>query len=105
MNDPLDHDDPSLSRGDRELTLGTGTILGIFFGLVVLCGACFGGGYLMGHKAQPSPLTLADASPMPLPAIARLNLRPARLWIRRIRLIPHPPLPSRPPHPHPSRPR
>ncbi len=63
MNDPLDHDDPSLSRGDRELTLGTGTILGIFFGLVVLCGACFGGGYLMGHKAQPSPLTLADASP------------------------------------------
>ncbi len=63
MNDLLDHDDPSLSRGDRELTLGTGTILGIFFGLVVLCGACFGGGYLMGHKAQPSPLTLADSSP------------------------------------------
>lgn len=63
MNDLLDHDDPSLSRGDRELTLGTGTILGIFFGLVVLCGACFGAGYLMGHKAQPTPLTLADTSP------------------------------------------
>lgn len=63
MNDHLDHDDPSHVRGDRELTLGTGTILGIFFGLVVLCGACFGGGYFMGHKSQPSPLNIADSSP------------------------------------------
>ncbi len=63
MNDLLDHDDPSLSRQDRELTLGTGTILGIFFGLVVLCGACFGVGYTMGHKSAPTPLTIADASP------------------------------------------
>lgn len=63
MNDLLDHDDPSLSRGDRELTLGTGTILGIFFALVVLCGACFGGGYLVGHKSQPATLTLADSAP------------------------------------------
>ena len=63
MNDHLDHEDSSNVRGDRELTLGTGTILGIFFGLVVLCGACFGGGYFMGHKSQPTPLTIADASP------------------------------------------
>lgn len=62
MNDVLDHDQPSLSRGDRELTLGTGTILGIFLALIVLCGACFGGGYVMGHKSQPAPLTLADTS-------------------------------------------
>ncbi len=62
MSDILDHDDGSLSRQDRELTLGTGTILGIFFALIVLCGACFGGGYFMGHKAQPTPLTLADPS-------------------------------------------
>ena len=63
MNELLDHDDSLLSRGDRELTLGTGTILGIFFGLVVLCGACFGGGYFMGRKSQPTPLTIADSSP------------------------------------------
>lgn len=61
MNDILDHDDSSLARHDRELTLGTGTILGIFFGLVVLCGACFGVGYIMGHKSVAPPLTLADA--------------------------------------------
>ena len=48
MNDVLNHDEPSLSRGDRELTLGTGTILGIFLALIVLCGACFGGGLCHG---------------------------------------------------------
>ncbi len=63
MNDVLDHDDSTLSRQDRELTLGTGTILSIFFALVALCGACFGGGYVMGHKSQPASLALTDTPP------------------------------------------
>jgi hypothetical protein len=41
----LDDDDfeptPQPKR-DTELTLGFATLLGIFFGLVILCGLCFG---------------------------------------------------------------
>ncbi len=60
MNDLLNDDDAPLARNERELTLSTGTILGIFLGLVVLCGACFGIGYNMGHKAAPAPLAIND---------------------------------------------
>ena len=65
MNELIDHDDAPSSRHDRELTLGTGTILGIFLGLVILCGACFGVGYTLGHKSQPTPLALNDTSSDP----------------------------------------
>ena len=65
MNDLLEHDGSSSARHERELTLGTGTILGIFFGLVVLCGACFGVGYTMGHRPVPPALSLNDTSADP----------------------------------------
>jgi len=38
-------------RHDTELTLGSTTLLLIFFGLVLLCGLCFGLGYAMGRRA------------------------------------------------------
>lgn len=39
---------------DAEFTLGSGTLLLIFFGLVLVCGICFGLGYAVGHHgAQP----------------------------------------------------
>jgi DedD protein len=39
---------------DREISLGTTTILGIFFALALLCAVFFGFGYSMGRKsAQP----------------------------------------------------
>jgi cell division septation protein DedD len=51
MNPLLDEDEEDLKR-ERELTLSTGVILGIFLVLVLLCGAFFGFGYKMGsHKA------------------------------------------------------
>ena len=51
MNSLLDDDEEDLKR-ERELTLNTGVILGIFLVLVLLCGAFFGFGYKMGsHKA------------------------------------------------------
>ena len=37
MNYLLDDDDV-VTRAEREFTLSTGSILGIFFGLVLLCG-------------------------------------------------------------------
>ena len=60
MNEHLDDHDTGLPRGERELTLSTGAILGIFFGLVLLCGVCFGVGYNMGRKSTPTPLAIND---------------------------------------------
>jgi len=65
MNPLLDEDDDDLRRTERELTLSTGMILGIFLVLVVLCGAFFGFGYKMGsHKTAP-PIATADAQTAP----------------------------------------
>jgi DedD protein len=42
-------------RRDTELTLGAGTLLLMFFGLVLVCGLFFGLGYEVGHRGTPSP--------------------------------------------------
>ncbi len=68
MNSLLDDDDDEKQdRDERELTLSTGTILGIFFGLVLLCGLFFSFGYKMGsHKSIPAtPSVTAENSPSP----------------------------------------
>jgi DedD protein len=47
-------------RQEAELTLGTGTLLAIFFGLVVVCAVFFGFGYSMGRRtAESKAATLA----------------------------------------------
>ena len=65
-HDDLEDDQPHRSgyqAPDRELTLGTGTILGIFFGLVLLCAVFFGFGYSMGNKSRP--VTIPEAAAIP----------------------------------------
>jgi cell division septation protein DedD len=51
-------------RRDTELTLGSFTLLLIFFGLVLLCGLCFGMGYSLGHResqgSPPGPVAASD---------------------------------------------
>lgn len=71
FDDDEDEDDPR----DSEFTLGLGSLLGIFFGLVLLCGLFFGFGYSLGHghttvkhnnpsAATPeTPSTTAAATP------------------------------------------
>ncbi len=50
---------------DREISLGTATILGIFFALALLCAVFFGFGYSLGrHSAPPAPSS-AEASSEP----------------------------------------
>jgi cell division septation protein DedD len=44
------------TRPDTELTLGTGALLLIFFGLVLVCGLCFGLGYTVGRRGGQSAL-------------------------------------------------
>jgi cell division septation protein DedD len=71
---------PAQSRRDTEVTLGPMMLLGVFFGLVLLCGLCFGLGYAVGHRpdspaaAQPpaAGAQTQDAS-RPKPSAAPQN--------------------------------
>jgi cell division septation protein DedD len=40
---------------DTEITLSTGRLLGLFFGLAVVCALFFGFGYTLGHSASKTP--------------------------------------------------
>jgi DedD protein len=53
---------------DTEVTLGTGRLLALFFGLVVICALFFSAGFSLGRKSAPVPLTSAE--PMPAPAMS-----------------------------------
>ncbi|MFC6647238.1 hypothetical protein ACFQBQ_17010 [Granulicella cerasi] len=53
----LDDDDDLMPGRERELTLSTGTILAIFFGLVLVCGLFFAFGYNLGKKATVPQFT------------------------------------------------
>jgi len=52
------------SSQDTEITLGTGKLLVLFFGLVGICALFFALGYSLGRKAEP---TMAAASAAPAP--------------------------------------
>src|SRR5690349_24825945 len=50
-----------MSSEDREITLGTGKMLSVFFGLVALCGVFFGLGYSLG-RGSSHPLLSTDGN-------------------------------------------
>jgi DedD protein len=52
------------SSPDTEITLGTGKLLVLFFGLVAICAAFFAVGYSLGRKSEPG-ITTASAAPSP----------------------------------------
>ena len=52
------------SSEDTEITLGTGKLLFLFFGLVAICALFFALGYSLGRKSEP---TVAAAPPANLP--------------------------------------
>lgn len=83
-NRPFDDDDPpgrgyvdrraDPNRADREISLGTPTILGIFFVLALAFAAVFGLGYTMGHKSgQNAQATIADPAGMAVSSAAKPN--------------------------------
>ena len=49
---------------DTEITLGTGKMLALFFGLVILCAVFFGMGFTLGKSSAKSPET-SEAAPSP----------------------------------------
>jgi len=52
------------SSEDTEITLGTGKLLVLFFGLVAICAVFFALGYSLGRKSEPS-LAAASIAAMP----------------------------------------
>lgn len=57
---------------DREITLGTRSLLGIFFGLVLICGIFFGLGYSVGRvSARGAGPSLADSAAPPTTPLAK----------------------------------
>ena len=48
---------------DREISLGTPTILAIFFGLALVCAAFFGFGYTMGRRSVPPAPVAMETTP------------------------------------------
>lgn len=48
---------------DEEITLGTGRLLGLFFGLVVICALFFSLGFMLGRRASSSTMAAAGTTP------------------------------------------
>jgi len=87
MNDDFNADEfrPAEYHPDTELTMGPMLLLGLFFGLVLLCGLSFGAGYSMGRRSahvstatgqQPvAGAAVQAASSLPKPTAAPQNIR------------------------------
>jgi cell division septation protein DedD len=71
-------------KSDADLTLGIGSLLSIFFGVVLICGIFFGFGYSMGRRnaratTTPSatlPPSVAKSSPLPEDDLNSAPLKP-----------------------------
>ncbi len=59
---------------DTEVTLGTGRLLALFFGLVVICALFFSLGFSLGRKSVPSAAAATVTAP---PIVAATEARPA----------------------------
>jgi DedD protein len=77
MNSLLDEEEEESKTS--EITLSTASLLGIFFGLVLICGVFFGFGYSMGRGTGSAPATAAVATAEPEETPAPMPPRPAAL--------------------------
>src|ERR1700692_2832716 len=83
MRTLFDTDEEEIEGKASEITLSTASLLGIFFGLVLVCGVFFGFGYSIGRgtgataQARPAPTSgssgeaeeaASDNPPAPAPA-------------------------------------
>jgi DedD protein len=83
-----DEDDRDEPRSDADLTLGIGSLLSIFFGVLIICGIFFAFGYTMGRRnahataAVVAPATTsqttsaATAPPLPENELSGAPLKP-----------------------------
>ena len=65
---------------DTEITLGTGRVLALFFGLVAVCAAFFGMGFKMGRNSITPAVSVAGSAAVPVvanPAARPSAIKPA----------------------------
>jgi DedD protein len=63
-----------VERDDTEITLGVGKLLGLFFGLVILCGVSLGVGYSLGrNSARLAAAAAATTAPAAVPSPSAAN--------------------------------
>jgi DedD protein len=53
-----------MDQQDTEITLGTGKLLGLFFGLVIVCAVFFALGYTLGRKSDMGVTSASAAAPL-----------------------------------------
>ncbi len=51
-----------MSEQDQEITLGTGRLLGLFFGLVIICALFFSLGFSLGRRSSQATVAAASSS-------------------------------------------
>jgi len=66
-----------MSDHDEEITLGTGRLLGLFFGLVILCALFFSVGYTLGHRSAPETVATAGNPAPVIPETKATQAEPA----------------------------
>jgi cell division protein FtsN len=71
MNSLFEEDDREEPKSDADLTLGIGSLLSIFFGVLIICGIFFAFGYTMGRRNAHAPLaTVVPATTSPAASTA-----------------------------------
>jgi len=68
---------PSATSEDTEITLGTGKLLALFFGLVALCAVFFSVGFSLGKNSVLKTPVVEAAAP-PVPTTSGLHLTPVK---------------------------
>src|ERR1700693_271263 len=76
---------------DTEITLGTAKLLGLFFGLVIICAVFFALGYTLGRKSKPGlaaagtvSLPTASKGPKPAGAASAQSAAPAMTFYKAV---------------------
>jgi DedD protein len=68
-----------MTEQDEEVKQGTGRLLGLFFGLVIVCALFFSLGYSLGRRSVPGPVAAASTNaPATVGAGAEAKPSPAR---------------------------
>jgi DedD protein len=68
MKSLFEDDDREEPSSDADLTLGIGSLLSIFFGVVLICGIFFGFGYSMGRRNAHSTTAVLPSTTAPAPS-------------------------------------
>ncbi len=73
------YEEAELPDNGAELSLGMGTLIGIFFGLALVCGVFFGFGYVLGHRPPGPYVSSEPLSEAPKAAAAPVAPKPSAL--------------------------